>query len=93
MFWTRKEHVMSTDHDDGPRVRGNARAKWVLATFLAIAAYFLIAEDRAHLSGLLSYLPFLLLLLCPLMHVFMHGRHGGHRSHDHDSGSAAAHKQ
>jgi hypothetical protein len=84
---------MSTDHDDGSRVRGDTRAKWLLAAFLAIAAYFLIAEHRAHLSGLLNYLPYLLLLLCPLMHVLMHGRHGGHRSHDHDSGSAAAHKQ
>jgi hypothetical protein len=27
---------------------------------------------------LLSALPFLILLLCPLMHVFMHRGHGGH---------------
>jgi hypothetical protein len=29
-------------------------------------------------------LPFLLLALCPLLHVFGHGGHGGHVGHDHD---------
>ena len=61
------------------------RAKWVLLAFIAIAAYFLITEHRAHLSGLLYYLPFLLLLACPLMHLFMHGGHGDH-------GSSGGHK-
>lgn len=56
------------------------RARWVFIAFVAIAAYFLITEHRAHLSGLLYYLPFLLLLACPLMHLFMHGGHGGHNS-------------
>ena len=57
----------------------NARAKWVFIAFLAIAAYFVIAEHKAHLSGLLYYLPVLLLLACPLLHVFLHRGHGGHR--------------
>ena len=34
----------------------------------AIAAYFLLSEHRAHFF---FALPFLLLLACPLMHVFM----------------------
>lgn len=54
------------------------RAWWVFIAFAAIAAYFLIAEHRAHLSGLLYYWPFLLVLACPLMHLFMHGGHGNH---------------
>ena len=41
----------------------------------AIAAYFLLSEHRAHFF---AALPFLLLLACPLMHVFMHHGHGGH---------------
>lgn len=45
--------------------------------FLAIALFFLLAEHRAHLFGAL---PFLFLLLCPLLHRFMHGGHGGHRA-------------
>ncbi|MDP1718213.1 MAG: DUF2933 domain-containing protein, partial [Burkholderiales bacterium] len=55
-----------------------SKTKWVLIAFLAIAAYFLILEHKAHLSGLLYYLPFLLLLACPLLHMFMHKGHGGH---------------
>lgn len=32
---------------------------------------------------LFSYLPYMILLLCPLMHVFMHKGHGGgHGKHD-----------
>jgi hypothetical protein len=47
----------------------------VLLGFLAIAAFFLLAEHRAHVFGVL---PYLLLLACPLLHYFMHGRRGGH---------------
>ena len=41
--------------------------------------YFLVIEHGVHLF---PYLPFLILLLCPLMHVFMHGGHGNHDNHD-----------
>ena len=41
----------------------------------AVATYFLLSEHRAHFFGAL---PFLLLLACPLMHIFMHHGHGGH---------------
>ena len=78
---------MNHDHTiDRPRSGIRFRAKWVFILFVAIAAYFLIAEHRAHLSGLLYYWPFLLLLLCPLLHLFMHGGHGGH-------GNAASHRE
>ena len=46
-----------------------------LAAFLGIAAYFLITEHSAHLFGLL---PCALLLLCPLLHLFMHRGHETH---------------
>ncbi|MBC7954678.1 MAG: DUF2933 domain-containing protein [Cytophagales bacterium] len=50
-----------------------------LLVFGAVAAYFLLSEHRAHFIGAL---PYLLLLACPLMHVFMHGGHGsGHGDH------------
>ena len=61
-----------------------SRAKWVFIGFIAIAAFFLIAEHKAHLSGWLSaYGIWLLLLACPVMHLFMHGGHGhgGHGDH------------
>lgn len=44
----------------------------------AVAGYFLLTEHLAHVLGAL---PYLLLLACPLMHVFMHHGHGGHRGH------------
>ena len=50
----------------------------------AIAGYFLLTEHLAHVVGAL---PLLLLLACPLMHVFMHHGHGGHGHHHGDSAS------
>ena len=49
----------------------------------AIATYFLLSEHRAHFLGAL---PLLLLLSCPLIHVFMHhghADHGGGHAHHH----------
>ncbi len=48
-----------------------------LLVFSAVAAYFLLSEHRAHFIGAL---PFLLLVSCPLMHIFMHRGHDGHGS-------------
>ena len=55
----------------------------VLLGFLAVAAFFLVTEHTAHVLGVL---PYLFLLLCPLMHLFMHGSHGGHGGHDGPAG-------
>ena len=54
---------------------------WLIAlVFFAVAAgYFVWTEHRAHIG---PYLPWALLALCPLMHVFMHGGHGGHAHAD-----------
>ena len=41
-----------------------------------IGAFFLLREHWSHIAG---YWTYLLLLACPLMHLF-HG-HGGHGSH------------
>ena len=74
---------------DEPQQRGNWRAGLVLLAFLAIAAFFLLTEHRAHLLGLL---PWLLLLACPLLHLFMHGGHGGH-GEDGDGHEDTPHKR
>ena len=50
----------------------------MLIAFLAIAGFILRQEHRAHLLG---FLPYLLLLACPLLHLFMHRGHGGHGGH------------
>jgi|TARA_R110002072_G_scaffold250109_2_gene408975 hypothetical protein len=51
-------------------------------TLIAAALYFLFVEHAGHF---LPYLPFMIILLCPLMHVFMHKGHGGQdlRKHQH----------
>lgn len=45
---------------------------------IAAATYFLLIEHRQHVW---QFLPFLILLACPFMHIFMHGGHGGHGGH------------
>lgn len=55
-----------------------SRTGIALCGFIAIAAVLLILEHRAHFW---QWLPFALLLACPLMHLFHgHGGHGGHGS-------------
>jgi hypothetical protein len=56
-----------------------SRAGFVLIAFLVIAAFFLWEEHKAHLLGAL---PFAILALCPLLHLFMHRGHGGHSAGD-----------
>ncbi|WP_157314596.1 DUF2933 domain-containing protein [Chitinibacter sp. GC72] len=71
------------DHDhqrQAPRFWGS-RYSMGLLVIGAVAAYFLLTE---HLAHVISALPFLLLLACPLMHIFMHHGHGGH-GHHHDA--------
>ena len=51
----------------------------LLAAVTAIALY-LIFWHGAHVAGAA---PVLLLLACPLMHVFGHGGHHGHGQHQH----------
>ncbi|MBI2379517.1 MAG: DUF2933 domain-containing protein [Gammaproteobacteria bacterium] len=74
--------------------RSTGGANWFFLGFLAIAGYFLLSEHRAHV---VPYLPFLLLLACPLMHMFMHGGHGhgGHGDDDkrgeHEHGGHGGH--
>ena len=65
-------------HSDEKRSFFASRANIVLIGFLVLGGFYLIAEHRAHLWLALSWLPWLLLLACPLMHFFMHGGHGGH---------------
>jgi len=51
-------------------------AKLALLSALAIVAFFVLREHWSHALGLG---PYLLLLLCPLMHLL------GHRHHHHNS--------
>lgn len=52
------------------------RHRWLSIVAILILLYFLLIEHREHVW---PYLPFLFLLACPLMHLFMH--HGGGHAH------------
>ena len=60
-----------------------SRSGFAFIGFAAIAGFFLWEEHKAHILGVL---PYALLLLCPLMHLFHgHGNHGsGDDEHKHD---------
>lgn len=75
------DHQHDQQHDCEPASFWRSRYGVGLIVLGSVAGYFLWTEHRAHLAGAL---PFVLLLACPLMHVFMHhghghGQHGPHR--------------
>ena len=64
-------------HPDEAQPFWKSRGAIVFLGFAAIAFFFMFSEHRSHFFGAL---PFVLLLSCPLMHVFMH--HGkNHNAH------------
>lgn len=85
---------MNHEHPGHDAPPGFWRSRYAVGLIVvgAVAAYFLLTEHLAHVAGAL---PYLLLLACPLMHVFMHHGHGGHGGHGHhhdqdDSGAASS---
>lgn len=49
-----------------------------LGGFLLVGGFFLLTQHTAHVFGVL---PFLLILACPLMHLFHHHGHGHNHHH------------
>lgn len=64
------------EHSHGNQSTGGGVGRSVFWGFVLIAGYFLITEHRAHV---IQFLPFLLVLACPLMHLFH--RHGAEKKH------------
>ena len=60
-------------------LRSFLRSRWGIGVlvFLGIGAVLLIFDHRAHIAGN-NFLLGGLLLVCAVMHLFMHGGHGGH---------------
>ena len=52
---------------------------WALSLAVAALGVYLLV---AHTGHLLAALPYLLLVACPLMHVFGHGKHKHHTPDD-----------
>jgi len=66
------------DHSPPPSF-WRSPAGLTLLVAVAVGGFYLVTEHAAHLFGVL---PYLLILACPLMHMFMHHGHG-HGSHEH----------
>lgn len=49
---------------------------------ILIISYFLLTEHSAHV---IQFLPYLFLLACPFMHIFMHRGHNHHSEHENHS--------
>lgn len=71
----------SHDHDAEPTPASTNWSRinqWLLWLGLAFVVGWLFFRHNEHL---LQLSPFLVLPACPLMHIFGHGRHGGHRTY------------
>lgn len=59
-----------------------SRTGIVAIGFALVAAFYVLREHSGHALGIL---PYGILLLCPLMHLFMHHGHDGHRASSPDA--------
>lgn len=78
-----------SQHESQPKPFWGSRYSIGLIVFGGIALYFLLTEHRAHFFGVL---PLVLLLSCPLVHMFMHHGHG-RGSHHRQKGVDDSHAQ
>lgn len=69
------DHASSSPPGSGGLPRRTVQGALVMAALIGL--FFLLREHWAHVAGYWSYL---ILLACPLMHLF-HG-HGKHRHHE-----------
>jgi hypothetical protein len=73
------QHSSHREHGTSRRSFFTSRAFLILLGFLVMAVVLLWSEHRAHFLGVL---PFLFVLACPLLHIFMHGGHGARGGDD-----------
>ena len=73
---------MNEAHKNCSHTGDNANESWLFSRTgvvtigaLSILGFLIYTGHSAHLLG---FAPYLFLLACPLMHIFMHGGHGGH---------------
>lgn len=78
-------HTMTHDDDEHASHPTFWRSRYAagLVVIGGVAVFFLLSQHRAHFLGAL---PYLLLLACPLMHLFMHHGHGNHKHHSANHG-------
>lgn len=83
-----RQQIQTNTHDNG--------GSWLfsrtgMASLVAVSILGLLIFT-GHGLHVLGWLPYLLILVCPLMHIFMHGKHGGH-GHRHDKTDQNKHVQ
>lgn len=64
------------------------RLNIALLGFVLIIGFFLVTEHWAHVYG---YLPYILLLACPLLHILGHGGHGSHGDDTEEKPQSSSH--
>ncbi|HBL93790.1 MAG TPA: hypothetical protein DHV57_15385 [Hyphomonas sp.] len=74
-------HNHSGHNDQQPK---GGRFYWPLIAFASAIGFLLFYEHRAHIPGDAVFLVGFL-LLCGVMHLFMHAGHGGHGGHGDDA--------
>ncbi len=62
-------------------MKNNTTIRWILIVLLGAVGLYLVVD---HGQYLIPYLPFSFLFGCLVMHLFMHGGHGGHHHKDGD---------
>jgi hypothetical protein len=62
------------EHKNDPTKTTFSKNTWVAIFIIGLIGLVLLL--RNHTSHLLVALPYLVLLACPLMHIFMHKGHG-----------------
>jgi hypothetical protein len=68
-----------TKHQHGAKPKSSIWKNPIVWVCIAAVGYWLYTY---HLEHALGFLPYAILLLCPLLHIFMHGGHG-HGGHSH----------
>lgn len=68
-------NTISPSRDDHSDARQSLTRLWMGACVMLtlIVLFFVLREHWEHVAG---KWPYLLLLACPVIHVFMHGKHG-----------------
>ncbi|CAM2889722.1 DUF2933 domain-containing protein [Legionella anisa] len=72
-----REHLITQHNTNHEKSWWLSLRGFVIFIVLIAIGYYLFEKHRAHLFNVL---PLVLLLLCPLMHFFMHGTHHHHHN-------------
>ena len=75
--------MAASNHEHSTACARQASWIWYFIAFASMAVLLLWQEHRAHVLGVI---PYLILLSCPLIHLFMHRGHrhgGGHQGDGH----------